>query len=296
MILSIGNLTKSYDNLKILDNINYKLFDPTIVGLVGPNGAGKSTLIKCIANLLTYEHGEIEIFGKSNKNYNSFKDISFLMDNRILYPYLSGYDHLNFIKTVRKLPSDSINDVIKKLDLTEYIYQKVESYSLGMKQNLLRAMAILPKSKLIIMDEPLNGLDPSKILMSRDLIKDLHKSGISIIISSHSLLELDYITDNILFLNNGKIIQENIESFKNTEYTIIFSNISYLQEFEEKLKKSNIDVIYNKSLDTNKMTISVNNEKSAKFMNLFASSNTSIEYFNIRKLGAENRYREIFGV
>lgn len=208
MIVEVKDLHKSYKKREVLRGVSFKIEKPGVIGLVGPNGSGKSTLLSCMVGLVDYERGEIEILGKKKGDVQVFRDLSFLKDNRILYPYLTGYDHLKYVCDLQDLPLERIEEVAEKIGITSYLYQKTSSYSLGMKQKLLLALSIINKPKLILMDEPLNGLDPDAIIKTRNLINELGKEGVTIIISSHGLSEMDLITKDILFLHQGKIIGE----------------------------------------------------------------------------------------
>lgn len=294
MILSIKNLKKSYGKNQVLKNISFELKNPTILGLIGPNGAGKSTLINCIGNLISYD-GQIEVFGISNKNPDVFKNMTILKDNRVLYPYLTGLDHLKFIKDSHKLSDDRLSYIIDFLKIRSYIDKKVSSYSLGMKQHLLLAMAIMPDCDLIIMDEPLNGLDPTSILKTREIITELFKNGKTVIISSHSLLEIDQVTNDILFIKDGKLIYENINDFKKLKASISFTNSEDLKSFKNFLDK---DSSFEIKLGRDEMflEISMNEESYIDFINILARSNLEIKNFQTNKLGAEDRYKEIFAV
>ena len=210
-ILKIENLTKSYSKHEVLKGIDLEIDKPGIYALVGPNGAGKSTLFNTIANLISPTSGTIEVVGKSNKNTDIFYETSFLKDNRVLYDYLSGYDHLYFIQNAQKLPKDRVKEVVDKLGIKSYMSKRTGDYSLGMKQHLLIAMAILNKPKLMILDEPLNGLDPTAIIKVRKLLKKLEDDGTTILIASHTLSEIDRLTNKIMFLKDGKIIFEDEE-------------------------------------------------------------------------------------
>lgn len=294
MILSIKNLSKLYGKKQVLKNISFDLESPTILGLVGPNGAGKSTLINCIGNLLQFDGG-IEVFGISNKNPDVFKNMTILKDNRVLYPYLTGLDHLEFIQNSHNLSKDRLSYIIDLLNIRSYIEKKVSSYSLGMKQHLLLAMAIIPDTDLIIMDEPLNGLNPTSILKVREIITELFKNGKTLIISSHSLLEIDQVTNDILFIKDGNLIYENITGFKKLKASISFVSGEDLNSFKNYLDK---DSSFESKLDNDKMTleISMNENSYIDFINILAKSNLKIKNFKTNKLGAEDRYKEIFAV
>lgn len=229
-ILKIENVTKNYGRHEVLKGVNLLLDKPGIVALVGPNGAGKSTLFNIISNLLKPTAGTIEVLGKKNTYPSIFLEASFLKDNRVLYEYLTGLDHLDFIRIAQKLPKSRVDEVIAKMNIQTYVKKKVGTYSLGMKQHLLIAMALLNKPKLLILDEPLNGLDPTSVILVRRLLKSLAAEGSVVLISSHTLSEIDQMTGNILFLKDGQIVESTFDENLTAEE-------KYLSIFPEELEK-----------------------------------------------------------
>ena len=229
-ILKIENVTKNYGRHEVLKGVNLLLDKPGIVALVGPNGAGKSTLFNIISNLLKPTAGTIEVLGKKNTDPSIFLEASFLKDNRVLYEYLTGLDHLDFIRIAQKLPKSRVDEVIAKMNIQTYVKRKVGTYSLGMKQHLLIAMALLNKPKLLILDEPLNGLDPTSVILVRRLLKSLAAEGSVVLISSHTLSEIDQMTGNILFLKDGQIVESTFDEKLTAEE-------KYLSFFPEELEK-----------------------------------------------------------
>lgn len=229
-ILKIENVTKNYGCHEVLKGVNLLLDKPGIVALVGPNGAGKSTLFNIISNLLKPTAGTIEVLGKKNTDPSIFLEASFLKDNRVLYEYLTGLDHLDFIRIAQKLPKSRVDEVIAKMNIQTYVKKKVGTYSLGMKQHLLIAMALLNKPKLLILDEPLNGLDPTSVILVRRLLKSLAAEGSVVLISSHTLSEIDQMTGNILFLKDGQIVESTFDEKLTAEE-------KYLSIFPEELEK-----------------------------------------------------------
>lgn len=229
-ILKIENVTKNYGRHEVLKGVNLLLDKPGIVALVGPNGAGKSTLFNIISNLLKPTAGTIEVLGKKNTDPSIFLEASFLKDNRVLYEYLTGLDHLDFIRIAQKLPKSRVDEVIAKMNIQTYVKKKVGTYSLGMKQHLLIAMALLNKPKLLILDEPLNGLDPTSVILVRRLLKSLAAEGSVVLISSHTLSEIDQMTGNILFLKDGQIVESTFDEK-------LMAEEKYLSIFPEELEK-----------------------------------------------------------
>ncbi|WP_066924162.1 ABC transporter ATP-binding protein [Murdochiella massiliensis] len=229
-ILKIENVTKKYGRHEVLKGVNLLLDKPGIVALVGPNGAGKSTLFNIISNLLKPTAGTIEVMGKKNTDPSIFFEVSFLKDNRVLYDYLTGFDHLDFIRLAQKLPKSRVDEVIEEMNIAGYVKKKIGTYSLGMKQHLLIAMALLNKPKLLILDEPLNGLDPTSVILVRRLLKALAEEGSVVLISSHTLSEIDQLTDNILFLKDGRLVESAFDVTQTAEER-------YLSVFPEEVEK-----------------------------------------------------------
>ena len=206
-IINVEQVHKSFGNHHVLKGVTFSIQEPGIVALVGPNGSGKSTLMNIIMNLIDADSGDVKILGESPSNVNIFQNVSFLKDNSVLYHYLTGRDHLDYAASLYGLDQERVHEVIDKIGIDTYVDKRVEQYSLGMKQHLLIALAILNQPKFILMDEPLNGLDPTSVIHTRQLILELAAAGTSILMSSHTLSEVDAVTNHILFLREG-IVQE----------------------------------------------------------------------------------------
>ena len=209
-ILAVKNLSKSYKNQKVLKDINITIDSPGIWALVGPNGSGKTTFLNVVNNLLPATEGTVKLVGKSNTDVTVFKEVSFLQDNTVLFEYLSGYDHLKYICDVHNLKKKQIEEVAEYVGMKSYLMKKVGDYSLGMKQHLLLAMSIINQPKLLFLDEPLNGLDPTSAILMRKILLELAEKGTTIILSSHNLAEIDKVTKQIIFLKDGQLLQEDM--------------------------------------------------------------------------------------
>lgn len=294
MIVEVKNLNKSYGKHKVLNDLSFKIEKPQVLALIGPNGSGKSTLMNCMMNLISFDSGEIEILGKSNKNYEIFKEVSFLKDNRVLYPYLTGFDHLKYICDIQKISQKRIDQVIELADIGSFYKKIVSSYSLGMKQRLLLAMALCNNPKLILMDEPLNGLDTDSIFKFRDLIKNLGENNTTILISSHSLNELDYITNDILFLKDGSVIYEDIEIYKQTEYRIFLENSDDMKVLQNFLDTNSGNIKYQIKEAENSIIFNLPDSKINQVLSFIYENNIKIKKILAKTYGAEDRYRKIF--
>ncbi|HGD4318874.1 TPA: ABC transporter ATP-binding protein [Streptococcus agalactiae] len=199
--LQITNLTKSYGETIILDNVNLSIDSGEIVGLLGRNGAGKSTLMKCIVGLVRKDYGKIKFNGVVSNKFG------YLIEYPAFYPNLSAYDNLKIFASILNVCDKRIKDIIDIVGLTKHGDKIFANYSLGMKQRLGLGRVLLTDPDLLILDEPFNGLDPSGVIEIRGLLKELAKSGKSILISSHNLPEIERIVDQINLIHNTKIVK-----------------------------------------------------------------------------------------
>ena len=198
------NLSKKFKNNVVLNDINLKVAPNEVYGLLGINGAGKSTLLKIICGILSSSHGEIFLDGAQMVR-NDLSSIGSLIESPPTYNHLNAYDNLKIVALNENIPFDNIPQVLKKVKLKVDKQKKVKDFSLGMKQRLGIAMALIKKPKLLILDETSNGLDPYGIQDLRTLLKDLTQQGTSIIVSSHILSEIQILADHIGIIHNGKL-------------------------------------------------------------------------------------------
>ncbi|EOH92589.1 hypothetical protein UAW_02986 [Enterococcus haemoperoxidus ATCC BAA-382] len=230
-ILEIQGLTKYFGEQRILENLAFSLEEPKIIALVAPNGTGKTTLLNIIANIDVAESGTIQVLGQPNTNYQMFYDLSYLQDPSILYEQLTGWDHLEFVRKEQKKSKEELNELVNELGIESYLKKKVKNYSLGMKQNLLLALSLVPKPKLLLMDEPLNGLDPDSIIKVRNIMRTLNQRGVSMIISSHNLDEIEKVTEDVYFLHDGKLVEKDEVTIEAIEYIIVLKEIEKAMSF-----------------------------------------------------------------
>ncbi|MDO5718618.1 MAG: lantibiotic protection ABC transporter ATP-binding protein [Tissierellia bacterium] len=202
LILETKNLCKNFKKQKAVDNISIKVKENTIYGLLGPNGAGKSTTLKMITGLLHKSSGEIIFDGHPWKRNDLWK-IGSLIENPPLYNNLTARENLKVRTILLDLPDNRIDEVLEIVALTDTGKKQAGHFSMGMKQRLGIAIALLNKPKLLILDEPTNGLDPIGIQELRQLIKSFPEQGITVILASHILHEVEIVADHIGIINNG---------------------------------------------------------------------------------------------
>ena len=208
----VGNgIDKSYAAKKVLDNVDIHVPMHKIFGLIGPNGAGKSTLLKCIMNLIRLDGGNIQVFDNpAGMEKHELNRTGSLIEYPYFYDDLTGTENLLIhSRYMGYYDIKRIDEVLDKVDLTKDAKKKVINYSMGMRQRLAIARAILIKPELLILDEPINALDPEGIKKMRELFIQLNAElGTTIIISSHILSEMDFLASDIGIMSNGKLIEE----------------------------------------------------------------------------------------
>lgn len=210
-VLEINNLSKRYKDRLAVSDVSFAGYEGEILGFLGPNGAGKTTTIRMITGLIKPNSGNVLINGKSiTKDFEeAIKNVGAIVETPHLYEYMTGVDNLNLFAKLKKATTEQIKKSIQITGLEEELKRKVKNYSLGMKQRLAIGIALLGEPKLLILDEPSNGLDPFGIKELRILLKDLaHNEGICVVISSHLLQEMQLTCDRAVIIAKGKMLGE----------------------------------------------------------------------------------------
>lgn len=208
--IETSQLTHHYSaNETAVDNVALLVPDGSIYGFLGPNGAGKTTTLRLILGLIKKQSGTISIFGKSfgENRLDILRNIGSLIESPSLYGHLTAHENLLILQKIYQCPIERIDEVLALVGLSNTGKKRAGKFSLGMKQRLSIAMALLNNPKLLVLDEPTNGLDPQGILEMRELLKQLNREkGITIIISSHLLAEIEKIATHVGIINHGKLI------------------------------------------------------------------------------------------
>lgn len=223
IVLKLDALSKSYGSKKAVNNLYLTAYKGDIYGFLGPNGSGKTTTIRMITGLIRPDSGNIAICGIDiKKDHNiGMSNIGAIVEYPVFYDYMSGYANLKLIaKYYPRLDCNRVNEVLETVGLTADKNRKVKTYSLGMRQRLGIAAAVLNNPKLVVLDEPTNGLDPQGVIELREFIKTLAEtSGITFLISSHLLKEVESICNRIGIISNGKMVVEgNLDELLTTDY------------------------------------------------------------------------------
>ncbi|HEP2659387.1 TPA: lantibiotic protection ABC transporter ATP-binding protein, partial [Streptococcus pyogenes] len=206
-MLKIQNLKKSYGKRTILNNVNMNIPKGKVYALIGPNGAGKSTIMKILTGLVSKTSGSI-IFEGREWSRRDLRKIGSIIEEPPLYKNLSAYDNMKVVTTMLGVSESAILPLLNKVGLGNIDKRPVKQFSLGMKQRLGIAISLINSPKLLILDEPTNGLDPIGIQELREIIESFKSEGMTIMISSHILSEVEHLADFIGFIYEGKIVLE----------------------------------------------------------------------------------------
>ncbi len=211
IVLSLKNVSKKIKGRPIINDISFEVKKGQIYGFLGPNGAGKTMTLRMIVGLIRPTSGTVEICGHNTRKdfVRAMSNVGCIIENPELYEYLSGSDNLELLRKMEPdISASRIDEVVELVGLSHRIHDKVGTYSLGMKQRLGIAQALMKKPELLILDEPTNGLDPAGIKEFRSLVKSLSKEqGMTIFVSSHLLSEIQMICDEVAIILHGKIIK-----------------------------------------------------------------------------------------
>ncbi len=297
VVLKTNNLTKQYNKNVVLDNVNITIKKGDIYGLIGRNGAGKTTLMKIITTLASPTSGTFELFNTCSENdelFDNKKRVGSLIEYPAFYPNLSAYDNLKYYTIQRGIvDKNQINKVLELVNLTGTGKKKVKTFSLGMKQRLGIALAILNSPDFVILDEPINGLDPIGISELRDTFKKLSDNGITLLISSHILSELYILANEFGFLENGKLIKE----LSKEELDLECSKCLVIKTDDSK----KVSVLLEKELNTNNYKV-INNEEirvydytddSDKVSDVLVNNKIKIKGFYESGISLEEYFKEI---
>ena len=289
-ILNFENVSKKYGDLDALNEIQFTIPENSIFAILGPNGSGKSTLIKILAGLITSWNGNILYKNRSIRiDTDYLKNFGFIVEDPSFYEYLSAKKNLQIFCRLTNTPFSRINEVLDIVDLLDRQYDHVSNYSYGMKQRLGIAQALLHDPKILILDEPNNGLDPIGVNQMADIIYRLNHEGKTICISTHSLNEVDRLCSDVAILKNGKlIINKNIRNEIKTKnyFRIEISDLNKALEIIKKIKGVSILSKQSNSIivSQNSRNLSLLNNKTLKKLKCIQSIHTEsdlIEYYYV---------------
>jgi len=206
-VIAIEGLVKTYGKQNAVDNLTANVQKGRITGFLGPNGAGKSTTLRCLVGLSKPTSGSVTINDRPYRELdNPLSKVGTVLDSRGFHPALTGRQNLRVVAAAAAIDDSRVDEVLEMVELTEAAGRKMKKYSLGMKQRLALAGAILGDPEILILDEPANGLDPAGIAWLRNFLRQLAQGGRTILVSSHQLAEMQHTVDDVLIINKGKLI------------------------------------------------------------------------------------------
>ena len=289
-ILKCTNLKKQIKSKTLVENISFSINKGDVVGFIGPNGAGKTTVIKLILGLIKISEGKVFINGFDiEKDFTkAIEKVGAIVENPDHYMYLSGYDNLKITaNNYKNISNQRIDEVVKIVGLEKRIKDKVSTYSLGMRQRLGIAEAIINNPELLILDEPTNGLDVEGIIEIRNLIKSLSHKGMAILISSHNLTEIDNLCNRIIAIKNGKIVaDESIENFT----TISNENSCVLELNNTDNLKQVIGDYKFEIISPNKVRIYISKEEVSKIIQKLIENKYQVYSVQEEKISSEEAF------
>src|SRR5690625_1242284 len=293
MALDVRNLTIRYGDHTVLSEVNFNIEDGSIIGLVAPNGTGKTTLFNAIIRFIPIHEGSITIDGREYKNTSKdikelHKIVTFFPDQAELYEDFNGYEHIQMYRDIWNKDKKNIDDIISRLNMESYVKNKVKTYSLGMRQRLCFAMMIAANTKVMFMDEIMNGLDPVNVELVSNVLREIKEDGKIIIVASHLLDNLDEYADEIFFLNKKDVYYTYNREKETDEYIKGFIN----KEDLGKLGTLPDDTLY---LNNNRIclpTAGMDREAVNEMINLLHS--LSSRSVSLGSLGTNEHYLRIY--
>ncbi len=290
-VLNISGLTKRYGTLYAIKNLSFKIEKGTVYGILGPNGSGKTTTLSIIMGIIHADSGNFKWFGK-DPDHRTYKNIGSLIETPSFYPYLSLYKNLKIITEIKELPSNEIDRVLGLTNLLARKHSQHITLSLGMKQRLGIAAAMLGNPEVMVLDEPTNGLDPEGIAEVRKLIIKEAEAGKTIILASHILDEVEKVCSHVAILKKGKVLRSGKvhELLKNDEMVKITS--SKAKELHEALVRGGWQK--NIEMNGNEILLSLAEGKTPGELNEFAFKNGFVlDKIEIIKQSLESQFLEI---
>lgn len=292
IIARTNSLTKRFRNITAVKDLNIEIHLGEVFGFLGPNGAGKTTTIGLLLGLLHPTAGSIELFGENiAHNLGILKRVGAIVETSAFYPYLSGLDNLRVLATMGGVSVQRIWEVLNIVGMTERAKSKYKTYSLGMKQRLGIAAALLSDPELILLDEPTNGLDPAGMKEVRELIVRLAQMGKTIFLSSHLLFEVEQVCTRVAIIKKGEVIAQGIVSELLQRGQKLQIGVSDTALAIEMLK--GVDWIHNVSLKEDLIFLETSKDNASKISELLAKRNIFLSELKTVDSSLEDFFLEI---
>ncbi len=293
-VIEFNQVSKSFQYHKVLSDVTFSVAQNSVFGFLGNNGAGKSTVIKLMLGMLNPSHGEIRLFNQPVKQVlpAGFVNIGCIVDTPVLYENLTASEFLSFSQRLKNLPRKEIERVLEVVDLSAYKKQSISGYSLGMKQRLAIANTLLGSPKLLILDEPTNGLDPQGMQDMRELLKYLpERAGCTVFVSSHLLSEIERIASHIAVIHGGEIVkQDSLDNLKGTSGEL---RISCLALSKANVVLSNANFHCSSDQDGDLLVSKVTREECAQVHHLLSKNKVDFWQSSFCQQSLENVFMKV---
>jgi ABC-2 type transport system ATP-binding protein len=291
-ILKITNLHKKYRKVHAVNNVSVEIKKGNVYGILGPNGSGKSTTLGIVLNVVNRTSGEFEWFGGKYSTHDALKKVGAIIERPNFYPYMTAEDNLKLVCKIKNIPYTKVYEKLELVGLLERKDSKFKTFSLGMKQRLAIASALLNDPEILILDEPTNGLDPQGIRQIRDLIRIIANQGTTILLASHLLDEVEKVCSHVIVIRNGVTLYQGTvdgitanEGFFELESENLEQLQSALQHFSqiEKIEK-----------EENKLLVYLNdNLEPAELNSYLFQQNITLTHLVKRKHSLEEQFLEL---
>lgn len=292
-VVELKNVSKVIRRRKIIDDLTFTVNKGEIYGFLGPNGAGKTTTIRMIVGLIGITSGEIKVCGKDVKKEfeDAIANVGAIVENPELYKFLTGYQNLEQAARLFKVSKEKMDEVIELVGLTERIHDKVKTYSLGMRQRLGIAQSLLHDPKVLILDEPTNGLDPAGIREIRDYLKMLaREKGLAIIVSSHLLSEMEMMCDRFAIIQKGKLINvQDVQLTSETDKQLYVCKVNN----NELAKNILIEQEMTANIHESNLIIELEKDEVPKMIRILVEANILIYEVKMSSKSLEDRFLEM---
>ncbi len=289
-VLEIKNLSKHYGRIKAVDGLNLKVERGNVFGILGPNGSGKTTTLGMILSVINQTSGDFLWFGKASTK-DTRKRIGAILEHPIFYPYLTAVQNLRIVCDIKEVPYSRIDEVLTQVGLHERQEDKFKTYSLGMKQRLSIASALLCDPEVMLLDEPTNGLDPQGIAEIRELIVDIANSGKTILLASHLLDEVQKVCTHFAVLRRGKLMHSGLVEDVSKGATMIEVKAD-ADNLQEVLEASGMATKVKRELD--KYTMTMSDGYSATDVNAYLFKNDiTAKHLLLKTRSLEQQFLEI---
>lgn len=292
-VVELKNVSKVIRRRKIIDDLTFTVNKGEIYGFLGPNGAGKTTTIRMIVGLIGITSGEIKVCGKDVKKEfeDAIANVGAIVENPELYKFLTGYQNLEQAARLFKVSKEKMDEVIELVGLTERIHDKVKTYSLGMRQRLGIAQSLLHDPKVLILDEPTNGLDPAGIREIRDYLKMLaREKGLAIIVSSHLLSEMEMMCDRFAIIQKGKLINvQDVQLTSETDKQLYVCKVNN----NELAKNILIEQEMTANIHESNLVIELEKDEVPKMIRILVEANILIYEVKMSSKSLEDRFLEM---